>query len=138
MGGILLLGLVALGWAWITGRLQLLILQDWAAALVALLGLRLLVGGQALAAAVLLAGAGVWAARRIAETRGVEPMTAEDARAVLGVGSTATPQEIAQAHRRLIARVHPDRGGSEELASRVNVARDTLIAELSRSPEARG
>ena len=138
MGGILLLGLLALGWAWVTGRLQHLILQDWAAALVALLGLRLLVGGQGLAAAVLLAGAGVWAARRIAETRDVEPMTAEDARAVLGVGSTATPQEIAQAHRRLIARVHPDRGGSEELASRVNVARDTLIAELGRSPEARG
>ena len=130
MGGILLLALLALGWAWVTGRLQQLILQDWAAALVALLGVRLFVGGQGLAAAVLLAGAGVWAARRIAETRDVEPMTAEDARAVLGVGSTATPQEIALAHRRLIARVHPDRGGSEELASRVNVARDTLIAEL--------
>ena len=138
MGGVLLLGLVALGWAWVTGRLQQLILEDWAAALVALLGLRLLVGGQGLAAAVLLAGAGVWAARRIAETRDVEPMTAEDARAVLGVGSAATPQEIAQAHRRLIARVHPDRGGSEELATRVNIARDTLIAELGRSPEARG
>jgi hypothetical protein len=28
--------------------------------------------------------------------------------------------------------VHPDAGGSAELANRVNVARDTLIAEMNR------
>ena len=52
-------------------------------------------------------------------------------------GSTegATLQEIRDAHRRLIARVHPDAGGSAELAHRVNAARDTLLAEtMNRKP----
>ncbi|HEY0327355.1 MAG TPA: molecular chaperone DnaJ, partial [Allosphingosinicella sp.] len=35
-------------------------------------------------------------------------------------------------HRRLIARVHPDAGGSEELARRINAARDALIAAHRR------
>jgi DnaJ homolog subfamily C member 19 len=51
---------------------------------------------------------------------------------LLGVGERATLQEIRDAHRRLIARVHPDAGGSAELAIRVNAARDALIAELNR------
>ncbi|WP_343519118.1 J domain-containing protein [Sphingomonas sp.] len=50
-----------------------------------------------------------------------------DARAVLGVGQEAGPEEIRAAHRRLIASVHPDRGGSSELTRQVNAARDTLL-----------
>lgn len=50
-----------------------------------------------------------------------------DARAVLGVGQEAGPEEIRAAHRRLIASVHPDRGGSPELTRQVNAARDTLL-----------
>lgn len=50
-----------------------------------------------------------------------------DARAVLGVGPDAGPEEIRAAHRRLIASVHPDRGGSPELTRQVNAARDTLL-----------
>ena len=50
-----------------------------------------------------------------------------DARAVLGVGPEAGPEEIRAAHRRLIATVHPDRGGSPELTRQVNAARDTLL-----------
>jgi curved DNA-binding protein CbpA len=42
-------------------------------------------------------------------------------------------EEIRTAHRRLIAKVHPDLGGSAELAERVNVARDTLITEMNRN-----
>ena len=55
-----------------------------------------------------------------------------EARALLGVGDRATLQEIRDAHRRLIARVHPDVGGSAELATRINAARDALVAELNR------
>ena len=51
---------------------------------------------------------------------------------MLGVGENATLEEIRAAHRRLIARVHPDIGGSQELAERVNLARDTLVAEMNR------
>ena len=61
------------------------------------------------------------------------PMRPSEARALLGVGDRATLQEVRDAHRRLIARVHPDAGGSAELATRVNAARDALIAELNRT-----
>jgi len=59
-------------------------------------------------------------------------MTPADARALLGVSSEASLEDVREAHRRLIAKVHPDSGGSAELASRVNLARDTLVGELSR------
>ena len=62
-----------------------------------------------------------------------DTMNAADARALLGVDKQATLEEIREAHRRLIARVHPDAGGSAELAHRVNAARDTLVAERSRN-----
>ena len=57
-------------------------------------------------------------------------MPASEARALLGVGDGASQQDIRDAHRRLIARVHPDTGGSAELATRVNAARDALLNEL--------
>ncbi len=57
-------------------------------------------------------------------------MPASEARALLGVKDGASPQDIREAHRRLIARVHPDTGGSAELATRVNAARDALLKEL--------
>jgi hypothetical protein len=56
-----------------------------------------------------------------------QPGPEADARAVLGVGRDAGPDEIRAAHRRLIASVHPDRGGSPELTRQVNAARDTLL-----------
>jgi len=52
------------------------------------------------------------------------------ARAVLGVKRNATAAEIAEAHRRLIAQVHPDRGGSNERVHEANAARDLLLARL--------
>jgi DnaJ homolog subfamily C member 19 len=54
----------------------------------------------------------------------------ERARALLGVGPDASRGEIVEAHRRLIARVHPDRGGSSEQAHEANAARDLLLRRL--------
>lgn len=51
----------------------------------------------------------------------------EEALQILGLHGTPTKDEIIQAHRRLINRLHPDRGGSDFLAARVNQARDTLL-----------
>ena len=59
-------------------------------------------------------------------------MSVQEARRLLELREGANLQEIRDAHRRLIARVHPDAGGSAELATRVNNARDTLVAELNR------
>jgi DnaJ homolog subfamily C member 19 len=55
------------------------------------------------------------------------------ARALLGVGRTANSHEIGEAHRRLLIRVHPDRGGSNEAVHQANHARDLLLARLIRS-----
>ena len=53
-----------------------------------------------------------------------------EARAVLGVAPDADAETIRAAHRRLITAVHPDRGGSAELARRINLARDTLLRRI--------
>ena len=50
-----------------------------------------------------------------------------EARAVLGVGAGADADAIRAAHRRVLAAVHPDRGGSTEAAGRANAARDLLL-----------
>jgi curved DNA-binding protein CbpA len=56
-----------------------------------------------------------------------------EARELLGLRADAGPDEIRDAHRRIIARVHPDAGGTMELARRTNLARDVLLRELARS-----
>ena len=53
-----------------------------------------------------------------------------EARAILGVEAGADAEAIRAAHRRLVVGVHPDRGGSAELARRVNAARDLLLARV--------
>ncbi|WP_380788140.1 J domain-containing protein [Sphingomonas sp. R86521] len=53
-----------------------------------------------------------------------------EARAVLGLERGADAEAIRTAHRRLVASVHPDRGGSADLTRRVNAARDLLLKRL--------
>lgn len=132
MGVLILLaaaGVVALWWS---GRLKGLSYEDAAAGILFLLGLRLLTTGRMLPGAGLMAGSLLWAAWRRGQAGKSTEMPVEDARRLLGVGPDASLAEIRDAHRRLIARVHPDSGGSAELANRVNVARDTLVAEMNR------
>ena len=59
---------------------------------------------------------------------GAPPMSAAEALEVLGLRPGATADEIRAAHRRLMRAAHPDGGGSDWLASRINQARDILLA----------
>ena len=54
-------------------------------------------------------------------------MTRAEAFEVLGLKSGANAEEIHSAHRRLMRMAHPDTGGSDWLASRINQARDVLL-----------
>jgi hypothetical protein len=54
-------------------------------------------------------------------------MDEAEALRVLGLAKGATPAEIKTAYRRLMAQLHPDRGGSDYLAAKVNAAKDVLL-----------
>ena len=58
-------------------------------------------------------------------------MTAEEAYQVLGLRPGATEAEIRAAHHRLMRAAHPDSGGSDWVATRVNLARDVLLRQGS-------
>ena len=54
-------------------------------------------------------------------------MSVEEAYAILGLAPGATPDQIKEAHRRLMVKLHPDHGGSDYLATQINRARDVLL-----------
>jgi hypothetical protein len=54
-------------------------------------------------------------------------MTHQEAYDILGLHANASKAEIIAAHRRIMALVHPDKGGSTYLATRVNAAKDILL-----------
>jgi hypothetical protein len=118
MGWLALLLVGLAGWLIWTGRLQ-----------------RMAKGKPVIGAPVLI-GAGLFLLRRYKPRPRATPAPPQhriddlaQARALLGIGPDADPAAIRAAHRRLIASVHPDKGGTEALAAQINAARDLLLAD---------
>ena len=71
-------------------------------------------------------------AQRRADSRhrtasGTGKMTEEEAYEVLGLQPGASADDIGQAYRSLMKKLHPDQGGTTYLATRINQAKDVLL-----------
>ncbi len=115
-------------WAWRTGRLRRVDTGDVAAVIAVILGFVWLAKGNGYLAIASFAGVAAWATFRSQQLRRAR-MPVDEAYELLGLDDNADQDAIRAAHRRLIAQVHPDKGGSAELARRVNAARDILLSE---------
>lgn len=61
------------------------------------------------------------------EGKNHENLSRQEALEVLGLEEGASEKEITDAYRRLMAQVHPDKGGSDWMAAKLNAARRTLL-----------
>lgn len=64
-------------------------------------------------------------------------MTVQEAMSILGLSGDISSGEVTveivtQAHKRLIQKLHPDRGGNDYLAAKINQARDVLLKVLEK------
>jgi len=59
--------------------------------------------------------------------QGSKAMSAEEAMQILGLKAGYSRDDVIQAHRRMMQKVHPDRGGSDYLAAQINQAKETLL-----------
>lgn len=60
-------------------------------------------------------------------SRGKAAMSKNEAIEILGLTPEFTKEDVIQAHRRMMQKVHPDRGGSDYLAAQLNAAKDALL-----------
>lgn len=147
MGLFAILIIAAAGWLLWTGRLQRMTARDGMALGVAIVGAVMAAKGKPLLGAIPLIASTAFffwrstsrsAHRKPAKKApaAIEPADVAQARALLGLPVDSDAQMIRNAHRRLIASVHPDRGGTEALAAQINAARDLLLryqADRNRS-----
>lgn len=106
--------------------------KNWPPLGVMALGLVLLGIGKPLTGLLLVGGGMAWMRQPWKKLRTPAKPFAQDlalaeARDLLGLPADADREAIVAAHRRLITRNHPDSGGTEALAARLNAARDLLL-----------
>lgn len=135
--GILVLLLVGFAvWLAVTGRLRRLTTLDGAILGVSIVSAILAARGKPLVGGVPLLLSALYGLRRFTRTAPTRRPPPEDnaiqeARALLGVGPNADAEAIRAAHRRLIAKIHPDAGGTQALAEKINEARSLLLGNLN-------
>ena len=54
-------------------------------------------------------------------------MTKAEAAKILGIDEYSNKEEVISAHKKEMQKHHPDKGGSKEMAAKINAARDTLL-----------
>lgn len=141
MGFLALVLIGVAGWLIFSGKLSRMTGKDGAMLGLAIVGAVMTARGSTIWGAIPLGVAAFYALRRwsAANPRKAfapppsvpEPEAVREARALLGVEANATAEDIRAAHRRLIAKIHPDAGGTEALAEKINEARSILLQHLS-------
>ncbi|MGC8120626.1 molecular chaperone DnaJ [Marinobacter sp. VGCF2001] len=61
------------------------------------------------------------------------PMDEREACDILGVSPGCPREDVIAAHRKLMLKVHPDRGGNDYLAAKLNEARDVLLGKRNHA-----
>ncbi|MFT3966013.1 MAG: molecular chaperone DnaJ [Sphingobium sp.] len=128
-----------LGWLILTGRMGRPSTGQIAALILALAGGAIAARGRPVIGGGMAIFGLAWLSRRAAPARPAraprEMPAPDDARLrealdLLGLPRDADRAAVMEAHRRLIARTHPDAGGTEALARNINAARDYLLERL--------
>lgn len=72
-----------------------------------------------------------WQQQQATPPPGDGTLNEEAAYAILGLRPGADRSEIIAAHRRMMQKMHPDRGGSDYLAAQINQAKDLLLKKVA-------
>lgn len=136
-----LLGLLLGGWlVWLllTGRMGRPTSGQIAALILAIAGGALAARGRPLIGGGMAVVGLAWLTRRPRPAKVAAPGPENDVRMrealdLLGLPREADRAAVVDAHRRLIARTHPDTGGTEALARSINAARDYLLERMDAS-----